>query len=121
MSNQRKNGQTFVGCHLEDDLLLRMDQAREFKDRSIFIREAIGEKLQRMGYEIQKDWVYKNRVKNLVQGTQVFAPGASNSGTVIMGSQFNESQKKTHSDQNDPNSIQFQPSKGKSPKSKKSG
>jgi hypothetical protein len=97
MAKQKIHRQTFVGFKLEDDLLTLIDTAREFKDRSIFIREAVAEKLTKMGYTVQKDWVYKGRIKSVVKGNQTFSIGGSNSGTIVMGSQINEPQKKTSS------------------------
>lgn len=73
MPNQRREGQTFIGCQADESLVVDLDRARGYKDRSQFIREAIAEKLNRMGYQVRQSVVYpppraKARTKsNVVQ------------------------------------------------------
>ena len=58
MANQRKPGQTFIGLQADENLAAALDQARKFKDRSLFIREAIAEKLKQMGIDVPEEWIY---------------------------------------------------------------
>lgn len=59
MANQRREGQSFVGFQGDERLLGTLERARLSlrKDRSLFIREALAEKLKAMGYDIPDDWV----------------------------------------------------------------
>ncbi len=59
MANQRRAGQTFIGFQADSRLVATVDRARQQlrQDRSLFIREAVAEKLRGMGYDIPDDWV----------------------------------------------------------------
>ena len=59
MANQRKAGQTFIGFQGDDRLVSALDQARIKlrQDRSLFVRIAIAEKLERLNYKIPEDWI----------------------------------------------------------------
>lgn len=60
MANQRKAGQTFTGFQADAQLIAAVDKARarERKDRSLWFREAVAEKLRRMGFVIPDDWIF---------------------------------------------------------------
>ena len=58
MPNQRKPGQTFIGCQIDEALLALLDKARGRRGRSLFLREAIAEKLGESGYKIAEDLIY---------------------------------------------------------------
>jgi hypothetical protein len=58
MPNQRKPGQTFIGCQVDEHLLAMIDEAKGRKDRSFFLREAIAEKLVSQGLTVSEDLVY---------------------------------------------------------------
>lgn len=48
MPNQRRAGQMFLGFQADKALVRAVDSARGRTARSVFIREALGEKLKRM-------------------------------------------------------------------------
>jgi hypothetical protein len=58
MPNKRKAGQTFIGCQADEELKRDIDMARGRRDRSLYIREAIAEKLRNDGFKVSEDLVY---------------------------------------------------------------
>jgi hypothetical protein len=58
MPNQRKAGQTFIGCQADEELVAALDRARGYKDRSLFIREAIAEKLRKTGVSVPEKLIH---------------------------------------------------------------
>lgn len=52
MPNKRRAGQVFIGLQIDSLLGAEMDRARGLKDRSQFVREAIAEKLKKMGVSV---------------------------------------------------------------------
>lgn len=58
MPNQRRSGQTFVGFQSDDDFVKMLDSARGRNSRSLFIREAVAEKLRTLGQVVSEDLVY---------------------------------------------------------------
>lgn len=59
MANQRREGQTFIGFQADSRLVGKIDEARKKlrEDRSLFVRVAIAEKLQKLGYAIPEEWI----------------------------------------------------------------
>lgn len=58
MANQRRPGQTFIGCQVDEKLLWAVERGRGRKDRSLFVREAIAEKLRSLGIRVPDELVY---------------------------------------------------------------
>lgn len=58
MANSPREGQQFVGFKLDEKLLVMVDKARGFVDRSLFFRQAIAEKLKQMGITVSDDLVF---------------------------------------------------------------
>lgn len=58
MPNQRRKGQTFIGFQGDAALVRLLDSARRHDPRSLFIRQAVAEKLQSMGFTVTDDLVY---------------------------------------------------------------
>lgn len=67
MPNKRGAGQVFIGLQATVELLRDLDRARGLEDRSRFIRSAIVEKLQRMGFRIPKKFIYPPDRTRVVQ------------------------------------------------------
>ena len=58
MPNQRRAGQMFLGFQADLELVRNLDRARGRKDRSLYIREAIAEKLSSAGIRVREDLIY---------------------------------------------------------------
>jgi len=58
MPKKRREGQTFLGLQVDERLASELDIMRRFKDRSQFLREAIAEKLERLGRTIPEEWIH---------------------------------------------------------------
>jgi hypothetical protein len=58
MPNVRGKNQTLITCPLDADFLAEIDRARGRKNRSQFLREAIAEKLNGMGFRVSEDMVF---------------------------------------------------------------
>jgi hypothetical protein len=58
MPNKRREGQTFIGCQVDEMLLSEIEGARGRKGRSQFVREAIAEKLSKMGFVVNDKMVF---------------------------------------------------------------
>jgi hypothetical protein len=68
MPNQRREGQMFVGFQADQELIEQMDAARGRTDRSLFIREAIADKLRKMNIHVPERLVYPpDRAKKVVR------------------------------------------------------
>lgn len=67
MPNKRGAGQVFIGLQATIQLLQDIDAARGHDDRSRFIRAAIIEKLQRMGFNVPKKYIYPPDRAKVVQ------------------------------------------------------
>jgi hypothetical protein len=58
MPNKRRAGQFFLGVQIDARLAADLDRARGRKDRSQFVREAVAEKLKRLGVPVPDDLIY---------------------------------------------------------------
>lgn len=58
MPNQRANGQTLIGCHVDANFAAEIDRARNGKSRSDFLREALFEHLKSLGYSLPETAKY---------------------------------------------------------------
>ncbi len=58
MPNQRRAGQTFIGFQTDAELLALVEAARRRDSRSLFVRQAVAEKLKRMGYDVTEDMIF---------------------------------------------------------------
>jgi hypothetical protein len=67
MPNKRGAGQVFIGLQATAELLRDLDAARGPEDRSRFIRIAIIEKLQRMGFNVPKRLIYPPSRAKVIQ------------------------------------------------------
>lgn len=68
MPNQRREGQIFVGFQADVDLIAELDKARGREERSLFIRKAIAEKLQKMHIHVPDHLIYPpDRAKKVVR------------------------------------------------------
>lgn len=56
-----------LGCQAGEQLIADLDRARGRKDRSQFIREAIAEKLQRVGIRVPQNLIYPPPRARIVQ------------------------------------------------------
>ena len=57
----------FLGCQADEQLIADLERARGRKDRSQFIREAIAEKLQRVGIRVPENLIYPPPRARIVQ------------------------------------------------------
>lgn len=58
MPNKRRPNLTFIGCQVDRQLVLDLDRARKWTDRSQYIREAIAEKLNRDGIHVPEELIH---------------------------------------------------------------
>jgi metal-responsive CopG/Arc/MetJ family transcriptional regulator len=58
MPGKRRAGQVFIGLQADAELIRDLDRARGRTDRSQFVREAIADKLKKMGIAVPDDLVY---------------------------------------------------------------
>ncbi len=84
MANKRRQGQTFIGTQVDEQLLHAVEKARGRVDRSLWVRMAIAEKLEEEGYEIPEDWIYPpSRTKNsIVNNSGIVQIGGDNKASI---------------------------------------
>lgn len=58
MPDKRAAGKSLVGCHIDDEFLAAIDQARGGKSRSDFFREAIFDYLKTLGIKLPETLKY---------------------------------------------------------------
>ena len=58
MPGKRRAGQVFIGFQADAELIRDLDRARGRTDRSQFVKEAIADKLKKMGIVVPDDLVY---------------------------------------------------------------
>lgn len=67
MPGKRRAGQVFIGLQADAELIRDLDRARGRTDRSQFIREAIADKLKKMGIAVPDDLVYPPARARVIQ------------------------------------------------------
>lgn len=58
MPNARREGQTLISFQADETLVGLVETARKRTNRSLFIREALGDKLREMGLPVTEDMIY---------------------------------------------------------------
>jgi len=67
MPGKRRAGQVFIGFQADAELIRDLDRARGRTDRSQFVREAIADKLKKMGIAVPDDLVYPPARARVIQ------------------------------------------------------
>lgn len=67
MPNQRREGQMFIGFQADVAFVRQLDLGRGRKDRSLFIREAIAQKLRDMNIKVPDSLIYPPDRAKVVQ------------------------------------------------------
>lgn len=58
MANQRGSGQVLIGCHVDAHFAAEIDRARKGHSRSDFLRSALYQRLQDLGYKLPEEMKY---------------------------------------------------------------